>query len=537
MGAPAAPRHATAARLGMTAGRRLAAVLLVVLLAVLAAVGVVLATRPSGPAPPATAAARFVPADALAYVNVSLDRTRPSVRAARRLLAGWPALAALAQALTTRVAAELDLTSLPPSALGAEAALAVLDTSSSTAGSLVLLAVHNRARVSALLASAGAVPAGAYRGIALRRYASGTTVAFIGSFLAVGQAASVRAAIDASTGAPSLAGAAAYARATAGEPAGRVLDAYVSADGVRRLLAPGSGVAAGLGALLQAPDLSGVSAALTPGPPGARVSVRVTRDPALAHVAGSPPRPFRATLPALVPAGSMLMLDDAGLARAAPSILAALGDVRIAGGIAPLLARLGAALRAEGIGVGGLLSLLSGESAVAITGGAHPAFLLLTRISDPATVRAEMASLAVPLQQLFPHAGSGTTAPLAQRQIGTETVYEVPLEPGLELDYAVSPRLLALSTSLPAIAAVARRAAGLAAAGEYRTVLPDASSPASSLLFLDLSQLLGLGEQTGLTGGAGARGLGADLSRIHAVGLRSRTGEIDSTAELLLQIP
>ncbi len=514
-------------------------------MALLLAAGVVaavaLAGRGGGVAPPATAAARLVPADALAYVNVSLDRSRPAVRRALRLAAGLPDLTALAQTVRSRLQAELgtgDFSAGAGSLVGNEAAIAVLDTSSSTAGSLVLLALRNRARASAVIASAGGQPAGTDRGITLLRYASGTTAAVVGSFLAVGQEASVRSAIDTWAGAtPSLAGAPTYRRATAGEPAGRVIDAYVSGDGVRRLLAPGSGVAAALGALLAQPALDGVSVSLAPGSPGARIRVHAVLDPDLAHVAGPPPRPFRPTLPALIPASTALMLDDADLARAAPGILAAIGDVHVAGGVGPLLARLGTALRSEGIDVGSLLALLSGESAVAITGGAHPALLLLTRISHPALVRAEMATLAVPLQQLFPHTGNATTAPLVQRQVGHLTVYEVPLEPGLELDYAVSGRLLVLSTSPTGIAAVARRAAALPAAPGYRAVLPQAPLPVSSLLFLDLSQLPGLGEQTGLTGGAGVRGLGAELSRIHAVGLRSRTGETDSTAELLLQIP
>jgi hypothetical protein len=58
----------------------------------------------------------------------------------------------------------------------------------------------------------------------------------------------------------------------------------------------------------------------------------------------------------------------------------------------------------------------------------------------------------------------------------------------------------------------------------------------TSLLFLDLSQLLSLGEQTGLTTSAQFPALRADLKRIQAVGLESTSGEAESTAELFLQI-
>jgi hypothetical protein len=59
----------------------------------------------------------------------------------------------------------------------------------------------------------------------------------------------------------------------------------------------------------------------------------------------------------------------------------------------------------------------------------------------------------------------------------------------------------------------------------------------TSLLFLELSQLLSLGERTGLTRSASLRRLEPDLARIRAIGLTSTSGEADTTAELSLQIP
>jgi hypothetical protein len=59
----------------------------------------------------------------------------------------------------------------------------------------------------------------------------------------------------------------------------------------------------------------------------------------------------------------------------------------------------------------------------------------------------------------------------------------------------------------------------------------------TSVLFLDFSQLLRLGEQTGLTRSAQYNALRPDLQKVRAVGLSSTSGETDSTAELFLQIP
>ena len=58
----------------------------------------------------------------------------------------------------------------------------------------------------------------------------------------------------------------------------------------------------------------------------------------------------------------------------------------------------------------------------------------------------------------------------------------------------------------------------------------------TSLLFLDFSQLLSLGEQIGLMGRGRIRALLPDLQKIRTIGLSSTSGEADSTAELSLRI-
>jgi len=74
------PRHFLWRRLALAAG----------VLAVVIAAVVVLVTSGAGPVPPATGAATIVPADALAYVNLSTDAARPSVSDARKLAARFP---------------------------------------------------------------------------------------------------------------------------------------------------------------------------------------------------------------------------------------------------------------------------------------------------------------------------------------------------------------------------------------------------------------------------------------------------------------
>jgi hypothetical protein len=58
----------------------------------------------------------------------------------------------------------------------------------------------------------------------------------------------------------------------------------------------------------------------------------------------------------------------------------------------------------------------------------------------------------------------------------------------------------------------------------------------TSLLFLDFSQLLSLGEKMGLTRGARLTAPRPYLAEVRTVGLDSTSGEADTTAELFLQI-
>src|SRR5207248_2568404 len=330
-------------------------------------------------------------------------------------------------------------------------------------------------------------------------------------------------------------------RAAEDEPAGRVIDAYASEAGIRRLLEPRAGALGAAAALLGQPDLSGVAISVSPVSGGVAIHVHTALNPSLAGIAASAPRTFSPTLADVIPSGSTVMLDSEDLAAIAPRILAAGASLGIGGRLGPLLSRLGSALGAEGVNVHGVLSLFDGETAVAIspTPSGTPTLIVVARTNRPELARAELAALETPLAQLFAPTGSGAgQAPLtADRQMGDVTIHELSLGPGLQLYYTVSNGLIVISTSLGGATEIVHRGRALSVDRLYRAAVPDRSGQATSLLFLDFSQLLSLGEQTGLARSAGYSALRADLARIRAVGLHARGGEADSTAELFLQIP
>jgi hypothetical protein len=515
-----------------------------VLLAVALAAGALAAALGSGggPAPPDDRAAALVPADALAYLNLSLDRRRPSVRQALALVGRLPGLRALLSGAEARLAAIAGTASDAGFAhasapwLGDAAAFALLNTPGSTAGSLLLLKDRAPARARAFLADLGARAAGRYRGLALAGLPDGGEAALVGGFLAFGQPASVRAAIDVAHGAPSLGASGGYRRAFAGQPAARVLDGYLPGAGARRLLLAQGGAIGAIGVLLDQPRLLGSAFSLVPAAGGLRLRIHSTFKPS-AHARALPGG--RASLAAELPADTIMMLDTRELVQIAPRVLSAGATAGVGGAIGPLLARLGEALRAEGVDVSQLLTLLSGQSAVAVTdNGGHPALLVLARTPRPRFARAQLASLLVPLEQLFP-AGSEGTVPIGsfnQVTIDGVSVQELALAPGLALDYAVWHGLIALSTSATAIRAVIEGGRSLAQSPGYRAAHAAVPPHAVSLLYLDPSQLLGLVERTRLTQGTSLRALRADLDGIHAIVLTSTGAETNTTAELFLQI-
>ena len=522
----------------------------------LIAVAVALLLSGSGEVPPATGAAAVVPADVLAYVHLSTDSSRPAVQRAQALARRFPgypiAYVSAIKRLTAIVgggSSSADFATGIRPWLGREAALAVLDTPGGSAPTLIVLDVSSRARALRFVTGAGAAPVAAYDGVRILAYGSGTELAFVRHYLVVGADAGVRAAIAAGTGhARSLAADPAYRSATAGEPAGRALDAYLPAAGLRRLVEPRGGVIGAIAAMVDRPALSGAAISLSAVAGGAEIRIHSALGGARSGGGGakragratrSHPISFAPTLQSVLPAGSTLMLDVDGLDRAAPELLRAAATAGFAANVAPLLARLGAALAAQGVSVQKITSVFHGETAVAITPGPTPSLLIVARTPNEAATRSELAQLEAPLTALFPapSSGPGQIPGLADQQVGGVTVHELGLGPGLQIDYAVFDGLVVVSTSVAAIDQVASRSHSLADEQTYKTALSGRPDELTSVLFTDFSQLLSLGEQTGLTSGARVRELLPDLAKVRAIGLSSTNGESDTTTELRLEIP
>jgi hypothetical protein len=503
--------------------RRPRVLIALALVAALALAGGLVCAGTGGADAPPDDAARLVPADALAYVHLSTDPDRAADRRLARFAAALPTITRLRDQVVAAISPQaFDLERDVRPWLGDELAYAAV----SPADSLVLAEVADRPRAEALVARIGNLSGAAqYRGVRVL-VAGPTALAFVGDFLAVGTEAAVRGAVDRDQGEGSrLSDLAAYRRATDGAPAERSVVAYASAAGVREVLAPRGGLLGALGALLDRPGLVAAGAAVTAEEQGLRAHVRLS---------GGAPRDaaFEPLLLERVPEDAAAYLGVRGAPRLARLI------ERLGGGEAVAAVRRVVSDEA-GIDLDqDVLAPLADEIAIAVTGptgeGA-PVVTLKARTSDPGRTESALARLQEPLARRL--ALPGTVPGFTPETFAGLEGFTLRVTPELAPSYAVSDEGVVIST---APAGLEPPRGTIAAAPGFAATIGEVPPSADSLVFLDLRQLLALGEQTGLTAIPGFATVRDDLARVRALGAvvtQDPAQQTDTTAELTLQIP
>jgi Protein of unknown function (DUF3352) len=488
--------------------------------AVLALVVGVLVARGSGGGPAiANDAARLVPSDALVYVHLSTDRDRGAVEDARKLAARFPSWDRTRDAILKRLAVTADGREDVDTWLGDEMAVALLGSSTGTAGSLLLLQVRDEGEARSFVARGKQQGSSAtHRGVRIDRFGA-VTAAFVDDFLVLGQSASVRKAIDLAQGrGTGLATEATFQRLEQRLPGDRVADAYATADGLRRLLVPAGGGLGVAGVLLDRPNLKATALALRAGDPGLQMEVESV-------VAGRKGREFEPSLTDAVPKGALAYLGTKGLDETATRLGAAAGTAALG----DLLRNAGKALGEEGARTvqRDLLALLREETAVVILPGVPaPTMLVIAKASDEARTRAALDRVSASLPKLV----DGATV----RKDGDVTVMA---SGDTEIHAAVFDGRLVLATSEAGIAAARDPDGGIGESDAYDAVVGDPENPVTSVVFLDFSQLLRLGEQTGLNDSRAYLAVKGDLSKVRSLGASSTGNGEDPNTEILFQIP
>ncbi len=523
---------------------RLAAVVLV---AAIAAVLLVTLVRGCGDGgPPAEAAARLAPAGTLVWAHASTDGERDAVGAAEDLLERFDAYEPRRDGIlrtlsgADRPVGEGDVAPW----LGDEAALALVESGQATAGSLVLIEVTDRAAAERFLARNPRRPAvREYKDVPVSTYGAVST-AFVGDFLAIGQQPTVQGAIDRQLagGAGSLARTDVYRRAVAGLPGDRAGHAYATADGLRRLLVPQGDVLGALAVLFDRPALRGVAVSLQGRDEGARLVAHSILDPAVQRREGDRGEPFAPALLDDVPGDALGLLSVRGITASLGRLVGAAAGVAGSGDVGPGLEGLRRQLeRAGGPSVRrDLLALLGGEVGIVVTGGVPaPAFSLVAPTEDEDRTRATLRRLQGPLARAFTPEGDSPArfvrADVAGAEAFTLRFGAAADRPGIT--YAVFDDKLVVSTGVEGIRRLRGDGPTLDETDAFDAVLSGRPDEVGSLGFLDFSQLLELGEQTGLNDSRSYLAARDDLRKVRAIGVRSSGGEGSSTAEILLSIP
>ena len=494
------------------ADRRIRAALGGVVVLLVAIVLIAVASGGGTSGPPPDEAAKLVPSSALVYVHLSTDSGRDATSAALKLAQRFPSFGRLRDSLVRRLEDPRCGSDLRKQH-GKEAALALLNTQTGTAGSLVLV-------------DTGTEHKGAQtKGCGL------VSLTYIGRFLVIGQQQSLvaaRALAQAGDKGDSLARNPDFEKAMAGLPADRVADAWASADGVRRLLAPQGGVLGAAGVLLDQPGLKGAGIGLVAHGKSARIVVRSELDPNVKR-----PATFRSFEPALrnqVPKGVLGYLGVSGLSTALSRVLAAAGPQTA--GLGALLQRAGRQLDRQSGGrlSSEVLSALRGEVAITLTPAVPAPVLTVTAHARKDTGRT-LAQLEPPIARLL-----GKAARFRGVTVAGKPARVLKAGP-ITLVYAVLSDKLVISTATSGIAAVASGGDHLDSQDTFKTVAGDAPGKVSSLLFLDFTELLRLGEQTGLGDSRAYQSVRDDLQKVRAVGAWSSGSGDESKAEINLSIP
>jgi hypothetical protein len=495
-----------------------------------------------GEDPPAFGAAAMAPSGALVFVHLSTDAERGATERAVDLAKRFDAYERIRDGILQRLAGteqDVRVRDVAPW-LGDEVALTLVDAGQATAGSLVIAKVTDEAKARKFLERNP-------RRSAVRRYKGdridefGTlNVAFKKRYMLIGQSLTVQRALDQANGrgAP-LSKDPTYRRAMKGAPADRVATAYVTVAGLRRLLVPQGDVLGSLAVLLDTPALEGVAVSAVAEDDRLRIRAHSALDAAAQKRAGLSTRTFEPDLLDAAPQNTLAFLGVNGVSGALGNLVTAAAGGASAGGVGPLLQRLRTELGKQ---TGGalerdLLALFEDEVAVVVTKATPaPTLALVTKTGDENRTAAVLKRLQQPLAKLLTPAGEAAPRWRADDLGGGVSAQTLATPTGAEVTYAVFDGRLVLGTGPDAIRRIKDADDDLSDAETFKSV-ETRSEKVTSIGFLDFSQLLELGEQTGLNDSRAYLAARDDLRKVRAIGFSSHGDEGETTAEILLSIP
>ena len=486
--------------------------------------------------PPSDDAIHIVPDDALAYVHVNVNPDTEQYKEARDVAARIPSLAGQVtdRLLLARVPGP---NGSPPDFqrdiapwFGGQAALAVVPAGGKAAEEVQLLQVKDAGAANKYADSvaAGTPKTSDYRNVPVSVDRRGLATAIVGGFLAIGRDSGVRAVIDAQSGAPGTGSLADDPKATAARdalPAERLADAYLSPDGIAKLVGDPHGQLATLDAAVDPTASDGVAMALVADDQGIDVDIRSELNEARAKAqpgffAAFPD--FEPKLTGSLPAGSLAYAGIADPGHALVSLLAqaSANQPGLATGVAALVQRvkqLGKVdLETE------LLPSLGDEAAFALqpaaSGSGIPYLEFLSSGIDTQRADRALASLQGPIADAL-NASTGQAPNFSESKVDGVAAHSVQVSPTVNLTYAIAGTVLLIATDPAAVKQLSGDQPTLTNDSTFKEATDGLPSSVSLLAYFNLSGLITLGEQAGLAQDPAYEVFAPEIRRLRALGL------------------
>jgi hypothetical protein len=494
--------------------------------------------------PPSDDAIHLVPDDALGYLHVNVDPDTEQYKQASDVASRIPALAGqvtdrllLARVPGPHGSAPDFQRDLSPW-FGGQAALAVLPSGERAAEEVQLLQVKDDAAATKFADSvmSGSPTTSDDHGVELSVDRRGLATAIVGGFLAIGREDGVRAVIDAESGAAGTGSLADDPKAEAARnalPRERLADAYLSPDGIARLVGNPRGALATLDAAIDPAASEGAAMALVADDQGISVDIHSVLDAARAKAqpgffAAFPE--FEPSLASSLPADSLAYAGVADPGHALASLLeqASANQPGLAAGVAALtkqVKQLGKVdLETD------LLPSLGSEAAFALQpsaagdggGGAAtsgiPYLEFLSEGIDAERADQALASLQAPIAEAL-NATGGEVPTFNEHKVGGVTAHSVQISPAVDLTYAIAGSVLLIATDPAAVAQLSGVQSTLADDTTFQDATAGLPTAVSLLAYFNLGGLITLGEQAGLAQDPAYQAFASEIRKLSALGL------------------
>jgi hypothetical protein len=517
--------------------------------------------------PPSDDAIDLVPADAIAYVHLNVDKGTEQYQEAAEIASSLPNVT---RQVTGRLLARIPGPNGAPPSLaediqpwfGGEVALAVLPGAGRVSEEVQLLEASDEAGARAYADSiaAGTPQKTTDQGVEISTDQRGLSTAVTHGFLVIGRETGVRDVIDAATGASgasSLASSDTALKAREALPDKRLADAYLSADGISQLVTASRGTLATLGLFISPGSSTGAALALVAGDGGVELDVRSELDPERekTHPGFFTAFPgFEPALPGTLQADSLGYLgigdpgeafkallqqataEQPGLAAAFGSFfrrVKALGHVDLEkdlfpslGGEAAVALEPAPTAETQGSGTHGRGGNVSDTPFIEFVGAG-----VNTDSASPA-----LAKLQGPIADALNPESSGQAPVFSAHKIGDIEAQSLRVSPTVDLTYAVFNSLVVVATDPAGLDQLVAGGGGLSDSDRFDEATHGFPSEVALLGYLDLSGLVALGEQAGLAKDPAYATFAPEIRKLEALGLAVTSSPSELATDVRLAV-